>query len=784
MRPHSHKILLALSLAGSLTLGAALFTQSFARLSISGNAVSYSLTVTAEDLLKGYATTSLGAHIAFETSNVSEEEGAISFQKDGYLRFVDPINGSTSVCVAPASAWGDEKIVLSSGYALDSYGAAEYLDANHLSSSTYFRTFLELSSEMEGVALSSITINYSCQAHYEFTPVMETLTQDVNYNELATYPVPTYEGDVAFDPEEVDMVMENNTIQVDSEGDPIYTLHPVAKYFDKGGCLIKQATGLWVVHVNPIIRFFTSKTDSVDFTCTVGSTFNLNKLNSGILSSFDWNEYTGEGGVLTKPLERSLDLYPKVTLNVNPGVNSTDAPSTIVFTPNPNEENYGFPEVGAPSVQEGYHFANWLNADEIYRPEEAFDFHDYDLYAVYSSDFDLRLRFRNRGFDSPYFEVGIPNQEDYDLSKATDLFVDQSTTGLKFAVDKGYFVYPEGNRSAGVLMASNAIFENDGKGTSVSPSVYIAEPFTYQPKVRPEIEGDDIFVFGDKRSHNGVAGYDIYGYNEYGANDRSYRRSVALPDYVFEGDKLSGRAFSTGDYSPASASQYDASKAKGITSALELETLIGNDAFYRIGNAGFSNNPALRKLDFFPNLTELGEYAFYKCHSLAPIQEWNDAHRFKTIGAHAFDQCYDNPLYDEEGQRLRRRIEIPSSVTSIGSVAFGGASMTDFDFDPNANFSHDSLWRNPFAYDAEEGAAHSPEFAAALEKYQSAPDELKPSLIPTLKVFANRVLFHGSLSDWEALYRNGSERADYHYDEAEMLRQLINNEYYVVFLED
>ena len=779
----SYKFLLALSLAGSITLGTALVTNGFANLSISADAVSYTLTVTAEDLLRGYAVTSGGAQIAFETSKVNEENGAITFQEGGHLRFTDPINGSTRFAIAPASSWGEEKIVLSSGYGLDAYGAATYLDASHLYADTYYRTFFELSSEANGVALNSITVNYSCQTHYEFTPIMETITQDVDYDELATYPVPTYEDDIAFNPDEVDLVMENNTIQVDSQGDPIYTLHPIAKYFDKGGCLIKQATGLWIVHVNPIIRFFTGVNESIDFTYTIGSYFNLNKLNSGKLSSFDWSAYTGEDGVLTKPLQQSLNLYPKVTMHVNPGVNSPDGPSEIVFTPNPNAENFGFPSVPAPNVNTGYHFTNWYNADEVYKPAEARDFHDYDLIAVYSSDFDLRLRFRNRGFDSPYFEVGIPEGNDYDMSQATSLYVDQSTTGLEFASDKGYFVYPEGNRSAGQLYASNAFFENDGKGTSLHPSVYIAEPFSYQAK-----DNNGIYTYGNKRDHNGVYGYDILGYTEYGPGDRSYRRSVALPDYVQEDKKLTGRPFSTGDYSPDNPSAYDANNAKGITSTKELETLIGNDAFYRVGSSGFSNNESLRELEFFPNLTELDGYAFYKCHNLKPIQEWKDAHNFKTIGTHAFDQCYDTPLYDAQGQRLRRRIEIPKTVTYIGGVAFGGTSQTDFDFDPNKNFSHDSLWRRPFAYDATGGhgadSAHSPEFAEVLKQWREASDEVKPTLVPTLKLFANRVLFHGTKAQWEALYKNGSERADYQYDDAEMLNQLINNEFYVVFLDD
>ena len=751
----------------------------------------YTFTLTAGDIANGYLRTPTGATIPFESSKVSADGGLIKIEKNGYIRFTEAINGTTSVSIDASSFSDDDKLMVQSGYKYNDYGAANYLSKSATSAQTYFRTHLQFTADKGEVRVNSITVNYTCAVHYDFAPIMESITQNVNYGNSSCvyhYAGLTYEEGKEPNLEEVNIGYDRfdldlSTATVDTV-EPAYSIHPIAKFYDKGGCLIKQVEGFWLCHVNPIIRFFTGVNKFESFTFTKNDSFNLgynSPLYSGVLSGYDWSDYTKDGGVLTKPLTTSFDLYPKVIVNVNPGAYTSDTYHSISFVPNKNTVNYGFPSVANPTPKSGYEaykFTGWYNGEEKYDPAKMTDFHDYDLYAEYNSEYDLRIKFQNRGFNNPYLEIGVPNHESRQMP-AEDTFIDQTTTGNamgewidanKVLQSAGYWVYPQGKRDEGRFYAVGESFTNDNIGTTSQPAVYIAEPYVkYDP--------DEWFVYFDfemvwRPIGSGVTTMYLRNFDEHkywnGKNDtRTYFKKVVIPDWVYS--DMPG--FSNGAVvSPHSAipplSETESHKNIGLVDTKELEVVVGNEAFDRFfGNGygqgyGFMNNAELRKLIHFPSIRDISPYTFYRCPKLEPLQNWTDFGPVKKIEKHAFDSCFINPIIDASGNISRRRFEIPTGLHTLEEYAFAKAVYTDF-YIGTTDLTHLTL--NSFAYSTD--GSHSADFAAMKAKFDAGQvDEA------SLKAVANHVYFDGTLAEFEAL--TGT------YNELEILK---NKEYYVTF---
>ena len=797
------------AVASSLVLASA---NAATTLRVQGNEKTYTVTIDAEALSRGYILTSLGNRLSLESDGVSYGNGVLEFGLGAYLRTVDPINGSKTIAMSAPSFTNADKLTLSSGYGYNDYGAAVYLTQADPTAETYFRTYFQFSSDKSPVTVASFSITYTCETHYGFTPVMESVTQSVNVGEENTYGGLTYENGVLPNLDEVDIQKDRFTLTVPENGDPVYSIHPVAKFYDKGGCLIKQAEGFWLVHVNPILRFYTAKDQFEVFAFEYDQEnppmFDLSELETGVLSGFDWREYSltteqkADSGIafenmgdgfLTKPLTMSMDLYPRVTINANPGAYSSEEYDPIVFTPNPlNPNNYGFPAVPAPkTVSDAYHFSYWLNGEERYDPATASDFHDYDLYAEYTSEFDLRLKFINRGFHNAYYEVGLPNDptpaEPF-LLPGDESYIDQSTYGLALgghidpetgaSSDKGYLVYPQGHREDAVFMEVGDPFINDGKGTLENPAVYVAEPFTYYSPVgmfdyfhfslpfRARSGGDYVGP-----AYKTIEYYEEHKYYD-GVNDRrTYFKKAALPDLIWN-DNQWGLTYAA-LYGGAKMNSIvpmdygEDSKSCGIINTKELEVLVGDELFQDTGYYGFMNNAALKRLEHFPSLDTINEYAFWGCESLEPLQNWVDCGAISAIKAHAFDRCFTRPVLDSKGNKSRRDFRFPASVRSIGDYAFKSAVYTDFDLQGDLLTSLSGV---AFAYDNAGG--HSDDFGKVLAQYNAADEASKPLYEASLKAVANHVIFHGSQAEYEALA--GA------YDE---LSTLLASEYYVTFTE-
>ena len=773
----------------------------FGVFAIKSDATSYTFTLKASDIANNYVTTPSGNKISFESNNVTAEDGKIIFAKNGYLRFTDPINGSTSASIITTSFSNDDKLMLQSGYQYNDYGAANYFTKDITNISTYYRTYFQLLSDTSQVSIDSLTLNYACDVHYNFVPIMDTVTDNVGYgspSDVYTYSGLSYQNDIGPDLNEVDVVTERFTLDLSTATtpDPIYSIHPVAKFYDKGGCLIKQVEGFWLCHVNPIIRFFTAKDKFESYAFTYGDSFDLDPntspLYEGYLSGFDWSDYTADDGVLTKPLTTSMDLYPKVRVNINPGAYSDTEYSTITFTPNAGLENYGFPNVAAPEIKPGYevfNFAGWFNGEELYDPLTASDFHDYDLYAEYNSDYDLRIKFQNRGFNNPYLEIGVPNHETRQMP-GTDTYKDQSTIGVamgpwfkyndetsKYTLEsEGYFVYPEGRREEGRFYAVGEDFTNDNIGTSANPAVYIAEPylkhsptqsFEYLQFFNTETGfGPSGLIIGNIQKHFEHMYYD-------GINDiRTYFKKIVLPDSVpFSSPMMPNftpygvRGTDSCDWDDTYFGRED--EGIGITDSKELEVIVGNDHFCRTfgGSSskgyGFKNNAELRRLEYFPNLTDIAKYSFWHCPKLEPMQNWVDIGPIDQINEHAFDSCFVNPITDASGNISRRRFELPDTLMVLRDYVFAKAVYTDFVIDGDGLTALDI---NSFAYS--DDSSHSADFLTMKQKYESGTAD-----VAALKAVANHVYFNGTQSQFESLI--GEQ-----YNE---LNILLDKEYYVTF---
>ena len=756
----------------------------------------YTFHITSLDLANNYITTSSGNKLLFETSGVTASDGKIVIAKNGYLRMKDMVNGMTRISIDASYFSNDDQLMLQSGYNYDDYGAAVYLTKTASSAEMYYRTYFQFTSDTSAVSVASITVNYTCEAHYEFTPVMEHITQNVSSGsgderDVYHYEGLSYEGgtpnfdEVRLEPYRFELDLSNPEEQYD----PTYSIHPVAKFYDKGDCLIKQATGFWLCHVSPIIRFYTSKDKFEIYAFTKGDTFDTSvngPLYQSNLAAYDWSEYTQPGEVLTQPLEASLDLYPKVKVNINPGAYSSDAKTTVSFTPNKNAVNYGFPSVADPTIDveyTSYSFVGWYNGEEPYDPATASDFHDYDLYAEYSSEFDLRIRFQTRGFNNPYLEIGVPNHESRELPAAST-FVDQSTVGMLMdnwvdsdfvRQDPKYLIYPQGHRELGQLYSPGEMFLNDDLGSDDERAIYIAEPYMMfdTESMFSYLEFEKHNIFDPKTStHHGMVliakhrdHMDFDGIND----KRTYFKKLVLPDSIYFGSILYTHASVQGtlsqmtDIVPKDDEIFDC----GINNSKELEVIVGNDWFnnlYGTGMSrgfGFARNAELRRLEYFPALTDIMAYTFYQCPKLEPIQNWKDMGPIDEIYHHAFDGCYVNPIIDENGNISRRRFEVPSTVEYLGNYVFAYAVYTDFYLD-STNLSNINI--NSFAYSDKSGV-HSDDFAAMLAKYNNNEVD-----VAALKGVANHVIFNGTRAQFESLVGTYNE-----------LDTLINKEYYVTF---
>ena len=414
----------------------------------------YTLRISADDIANGFARSSGGSDIAFDAEKVSAEEGKIRIAQGGKLSITVPLNGTRSASFVPSASFsGEDKLTLDSGYTYGSYGASEYLTLAKRSADAYYRTYFQFRADEGDVEVDELALTYGCEEHYRFTPVMNTVNQKVDSGKAYTYSGLTYEGDVEPDLNEVDIVRERFTLEIpSSDYEPIYSIHPIAKFYDKGGCLIKQIQGFWVANVNPVLIFHIGKDNVV--TKPIDG-FTTKNLTTGILSGFDWREYTlsaeekasyeeydhlnfftHDDGILRSNaaisgLTSTQHFWPRVTVNVNPGAYSSDASRSLLFWPSPSQVNYGFPDIAEPeNVDEHYYFEGYLNGDEYYDPVAIQDFYDCDLYAQYSSDYDLRLKFINRGFDNAYLEVGIREGGSYTMPDE-DSYLDQSCLGLE-----------------------------------------------------------------------------------------------------------------------------------------------------------------------------------------------------------------------------------------------------------------------------------------------------------------------------------------------------------------
>ena len=756
----------------------------------------YSLTLRASDLVNNFVTSNGGARLEFEHSGVSSVNDELSISKNGYIRFTVPINGTTSLSINVPSFSDSDKLMVSSGYNYNDYGAACYLTKSNNTTDTYYRTYFQFSSDSDTISVGSITINYTCSVHYNFTPIMNSVTENVSYGSPQNkyeYSGLVYENNIEPDLSEVDIVKERFDLDLSmaTDPDPAYSIHPIAKFYDKGGCLIKQAEGFWLCHVNPIIRFFIAKNRFESFTFTYGDTFDLSDnspLYNGILSGFDWSEYTKDGGALRNTLTQSMDLYPKVIMNVNPGAYAIEESYSREFTPNPNEVNFGFPTINNPTLTtEHFNFAGWVNGEEIYDPTTAVDFHDYDLYAKYNSDYDLRLKFQNRGFNNAYLEIGVPDGTSIAMP-GTDTYVDQSTIGLAmgkyFKLNEGtgnyevlsnaYLVYPQGHRDEAVIYEAGESFINDGKGTLDNPATYIAEPYVeWAPKeMFSYLQFGDFYPLG-----KGLVGSMITKHFEHmyydGINDvRTYFKKIVLPDSLYTGSGFitpystpyGNRAIIDCDLDD----RYDGRTQTGIgiTDSIELEVVVGNDYFQRLYGSSssngysFKNNAELRRLEYFPSLTEITKYTFWGCSKLEPLQNWPDIGPIDEIDEHAFDLCFVNPIIDVGGNISRRRFELPSTLRHLGNYVFAKAVYTDFYIDGDGL---STLSLNSFAYSDDN--SHSDDFANMLTKYNQGTAD-----VAAIKAVANHVIFDGSEAEFEALVGTYNE-----------LDVLLNKEYYVTF---
>ena len=810
MKHSKKKILLLMSITTVTSLIGVVYLNakfdSFASLNRTSAVLSYNATIRASDLANKYVVSSGGARLDFETSGVSAANGDISISKNGFIRFTVQITGTTSLSINVPNFSDSDKLMVSSGYKYNDYGAACYLTKANNSMDTYYRTYFQFSSDSNTLSVNSITINYSCSAHYEFTPIMNSVTENVNYGtpeDVYHYSGLTYEDDIEPNLNEVTIEEERFDLDLSQETtpEPSYSIHPVVKFYDKGGCLIKQAQGFWLCHVNPIIRFFIAKDKFEAFTFELNDDpvqdptyFDLNvetsPLYNGVLSGFNWEEYTKEDGVLRKPLTKSMDLYPEVIVNINPGAYSEDLPSDIKFTPDPDSVNYGFPTIPDPSVISPYEFAYWRNGEEIYHPEEASDFHDYDLYAEFKSEFDLRLKFQNRGFNNAYYEVGVPNGETYTLPADGEngyKYIDQSTIGMHmgewFVINEGtgkyevkpagYLVYPQGHREEAVFYeAGKDVFTNDGKGTSSNPAVYIAEPYIkYVPEEMFDYLAYQELPFFIK---NGTQAFVTKHYEHMyydGVNDlRTYFKKITLPDSLYNVGYLAMNYGTNGIIDCDLEDRYDrhSEVGIGITDSKELEVVVGNSEFTWLhgGDSGrgysFKNNTALKRLEYFPALTTISKYTFWGCTSLEPLQNWKDMGPIDTIKEHAFDGCYVNPIIDESGNISRRTFELPSTLVVLGDYAFAKSVYTDFYLD-KTSLNKNWITLDAFAYS--EDNSHSAEFAKVLEKYNAGTAD-----IAAVKAVANHVIFNGTKAEFEALVGT--------YNETDVL---LTKEYYVTF---
>ena len=112
------------AVASSLVLASA---NAATTLRVQGNEKTYTATIDADALSRGYILTSLGNRLSLESDGVAYGNGVLEFGLGAYLRTVDPINGSKTIAMSAPSFTNADKLTLSSGYGYNDYGAAVYL---------------------------------------------------------------------------------------------------------------------------------------------------------------------------------------------------------------------------------------------------------------------------------------------------------------------------------------------------------------------------------------------------------------------------------------------------------------------------------------------------------------------------------------------------------------------------------------------------------------------------------------------------------------------------------
>ena len=120
--------------------------------------------------------------------------------------------------------------------------------------------------------------------------------------------------------------------------------------------------------------------------------------------------------------------------------------------------------------------------------------------------------------------------------------------------------------------------------------------------------------------------------------------------------------FTSGDFTCAILPDGTASivSYSGGAGALEIPAVLEGRAVTQIGPHAFEQ-AAMRQVSIPEGVSDIGEYAFYGCHSLMSVQIPGSVER---IGAYAFGEC---ALYS---------VNLPEGLLSLGDRAFYSASLS------------------------------------------------------------------------------------------------------------